>query len=170
MENALLPVNESECLICDVPLTHTRNDDFCKEQVQNDARTGWCRGRSRLLGCGVDRADSDCFVPAIIHTMLRFTAPAYKKFLQPLGERVLVKRTLAAKETKAGILIPEQIAGKVNEGTVVSVAAASKDWTPSVKAGDVVLLPDFGGHAVKIEGEEFHLFDEGTLLGVVTQK
>ncbi len=99
--------------------------------------------------------------------MFRCTIPFMKKSLQPLGERVLVKRTLAAKETKAGILIPEQVAGKVNEGTVIAVAAASKDWTPTVKKGDIVLLPDFGGHSVKLEGEEFHLFDEGNLLGVV---
>ena len=99
--------------------------------------------------------------------MLRFTLPSLKKSLTPLGERVLIKRTAAAKETKAGILIPEQVAGKINDGKVVAVAAGNKDWTPTVKAGDTVLLPDFGGHSVKIEGEEFHLYDEGNLLGVV---
>lgn len=99
--------------------------------------------------------------------MFRFTLPTLKKTLTPLGERVLVKRTSAAKQTKAGILIPDQVAGKINEGTVVAVAAGTKDWAPQVKVGDTVLLPDFGGHAVKIEGEEFQLFDEGNLLGVV---
>ena len=100
--------------------------------------------------------------------MFRFTTPALKK-LQPLGERVLVKRTQAAKQTKAGILIPEQVAGKVNEGTVVSVAVASKDWTPTVKLGDTVLLPDFGGNSIKIEGEEFFLYNEDALLGVLSE-
>ena len=100
--------------------------------------------------------------------MFRFTAPALKK-LQPLGERVLVKRTQAAKQTKAGILIPEQVAGKVNEGTVVSVAAANKDWTPTVKQGDTVLLPEFGGNSIKIEGEEFFLYNEDALLGVLSE-
>ncbi|CUG90291.1 10kDa heat shock protein, putative [Bodo saltans] len=98
--------------------------------------------------------------------MFRTTLPVLKK-LQPLGERVLVKRTAAAKQTKAGILIPEQVAGKVNEGTVVAVAAASKDWTPTVKAGDIVLLPEFGGNSVKVEGEEFFLYNEDSLLGVL---
>ena len=99
--------------------------------------------------------------------MFRFSCPLLKKSLVPLGERVLVKRVLPAKETKAGILIPEQVAGKVNEATVVAVAAASKDWTPTVKAGDVVLLPEFGGSSVKVEGEEFHLYNEDQLLGVL---
>ncbi|EKG06543.1 hypothetical protein TCSYLVIO_002349, partial [Trypanosoma cruzi] len=52
----------------------------------------------------------------ITSPMFRTTVSALKK-LQPLGQRVLVKRTLAAKQTKAGVLIPEQVAGKVNEGT-----------------------------------------------------
>ncbi|KAG5476087.1 hypothetical protein LSCM4_05043 [Leishmania orientalis] len=99
--------------------------------------------------------------------MFRFTAPALKK-LQPLGQRVLVKRMQAAKQTKAGILIPEQVAGKVNEGTVVAVAAGSKDWTPTVKVNDAVLLPEYGGSAVKVDGEELYLYDESMLLGVLS--
>ena len=97
--------------------------------------------------------------------MFRVSMPMLKS-LKPLGERVLVKRTLAAKQTKAGVLIPEQVAGKLNEGTVVAVGAGTKDWTPSVKVGDIVLLPEFGGNLVKIEGEELHLYTEESLLGV----
>ena len=100
--------------------------------------------------------------------MFRLSMPVLKS-LQPLGERVLVKRTLAAKQTKAGVLIPEQVAGKLNEGTVVAVGAGNKDWTPSVKVGDIVLLPEFGGNLVKIEGEELHLYAEESLLGVFKQ-
>ncbi|KAG5476365.1 hypothetical protein LSCM1_04067 [Leishmania martiniquensis] len=98
--------------------------------------------------------------------MFRFTAPALKK-LQPLGQRVLVRRMQAAKQTKAGILIPEQVASKVNEGTVVAVAAGSKEWTPTVKVNDTVLLPDYGGSAVKVDGEDLFLYDESMLLGVL---
>ncbi|KEG06538.1 10 kDa heat shock protein [Trypanosoma grayi] len=98
--------------------------------------------------------------------MFRATSAALKT-LQPLGQRVLVKRTLPAKQTKAGVLIPEQIAGKINEGTVVAVAAASKDWAPTVKVNDTVLLPEFGGSSVKVEGEEFFLYNEDSLLGVL---
>jgi chaperonin GroES len=90
-----------------------------------------------------------------------------RKSLQPLGERVLVKRMAAAKETKSGILIPEQVAGKVNEATVVAVAPENKDWKPTVKVGDIVLLPDFGGNSVKLDGVEYHLYEEGSLLGVI---
>jgi chaperonin GroES len=98
--------------------------------------------------------------------MFRCSA-VFRKQLQPLGERVLVKRMAAAKETKSGILIPEQVAGKVNEGTVTAVAAESKDWKPTVKVGDTVLLPDFGGNKVKLDGVEYFLYEEASLLGVI---
>ena len=111
---------------------------------------------------------SSVFFPLAQTRMLRFTIPSLAKKLVPLCERVLVKRTAAAKTTKAGIMIPEQVAGKVNEGTVIAVAAGSKDWTPTVKPNDTVLLPEFGGNAIKLDGEEFHLFDESQILGVVT--
>ena len=89
------------------------------------------------------------------------------KKLTPLGNRVLVQRYKAAKETKAGILIPEQVAGKVNEGKVIAVAAANADWKPTVKEGDTVLLPEFGGNTVKVDGEEYQLYDESSLLGIL---
>ena len=101
--------------------------------------------------------------------MLRFSRSLHKKSLTPLGTRVLVKRTQAAKETKSGILIPEQVAGKINEGTVVAVAAKNADWTPTCKAGDKVLLPEYGGSSVKLDGEEMHLFDESAILGVISE-
>jgi chaperonin GroES len=99
--------------------------------------------------------------------MFRACSVALKKSLVPVGERVLVKRAVAAKETKSGLLIPTAAAGKMNEGTVVAVAAGTKDWTPVVKAGDVVLLPEFGGHSIKLDGEEFQLFEEASILGVI---
>ncbi|CCW70195.1 unnamed protein product [Phytomonas sp. Hart1] len=98
--------------------------------------------------------------------MFRFTIPALKK-LEPLGQRVLVKRIQAATQTQAGILIPEKVAGKINEGTVIAVAAEKADWKPTVKVSDTVLLPDYGGASVKVEGEEFFLYDESVLLGVL---
>ena len=72
------------------------------------------------------------------------------------------------KETKTGILIPEQAQGKLNEGTVVAVATGTKDWKPAVKVGDTVLLNEYGGTAVKLEGVEMHLFAEDQLLGVIS--
>eukprot|EP00759_Apiculatamorpha_spiralis_P011054 PhF_6_TR18525/c0_g1_i1/m.27062/K04078/groES, HSPE1; chaperonin GroES len=97
--------------------------------------------------------------------MFRFSS-RLNKTIQPLGKRVLVRRVEAAKETKSGILIPEQAQGRVNEGKVVAVAEATKDWEPKVQMGDTVLLPEFGGTSVKIDGVEMSFFNEDQLLGV----
>ncbi|KNH09223.1 heat shock protein [Perkinsela sp. CCAP 1560/4] len=99
--------------------------------------------------------------------MFSITARYLTKSIRPLGKRVLIRRTEALKETKTGILIPEQAQGKLNEGTVIAVAAATSDWKPSVKVGDTVLLNEYGGTAVKVDGVAMQLFNEDQLLGIV---
>ncbi len=46
----------------------------------------------------------------------------------------------------------------------------SKDGTrvpPAVKEGDTVLLPEYGGHVVKIGEEEFSLYRDEDILGIL---
>jgi chaperonin GroES len=78
----------------------------------------------------------------------------------------------AAKETKlaSGLLLPETTTKDPNEGTVVSVGPGERDVTgtlhqTTLKAGDSVLLPEYGGMKVKIEDEELFLFRESDILG-----
>eukprot|EP00760_Papus_ankaliazontas_P029775 PhM_4_TR4458/c1_g1_i1/m.44363/K04078/groES, HSPE1; chaperonin GroES len=99
--------------------------------------------------------------------MFRFSA-RLQKAITPLGRRVLVKRVEAAKETKSGILIPEQAQGRVNEGKVVAVAAGNSEWTPTVKVGDTVLLSEFGGTNVKFDGQDLVFYNEDQLMGVIS--
>lgn len=50
----------------------------------------------------------------------------------------------------------------------VGPGAILKDGTKSsmvLKAGDKVLLPEYGGHTVEIAGEELHLFRQDDILG-----
>ena len=62
-------------------------------------------------------------------------------------------------QTAGGILLPESKIGKSNEATVLAVGPGftTRDGqliVPSVKEGDKVLLPEFGGLPVKFEDEE----------------
>ncbi|KAI8850145.1 chaperonin 10-like protein, partial [Chytridium lagenaria] len=87
----------------------------------------------------------------------------------PLFDRVLIQRIKAAERTKTGIYIPEKAQELLNEGVVVAVGPgiANKDGvvTPlAVKAGDKVLLPQFGGSNVKVGSDEFLLFQEQEIL------
>jgi len=79
--------------------------------------------------------------------------------LIPLADRVLIKRVVAQTKTPGGILLPESNITKSNEGKVLAVGPGGKtrdgDLIPvSVAVGDKVLLPEYGGLQVKIEGEE----------------
>jgi chaperonin GroES len=56
------------------------------------------------------------------------------------------------------------------EGEVLAVGpgAVLKDGTKSamvLKAGDKVLLPEYGGHAIEMGNEELHLFRQDDILG-----
>ncbi|OWF40690.1 10 kDa heat shock protein, mitochondrial [Mizuhopecten yessoensis] len=82
-------------------------------------------------------------------------AAAFKKFL-PMFDRVLVERFAAELKTKGGIMIPDKSAGKVLEATVVAVGPGNRDKSgnvvpTSVKSGDRVLLPEYGGTKVVLE-------------------
>ncbi|VDO62991.1 unnamed protein product [Haemonchus placei] len=77
------------------------------------------------------------------------------KSFKPLHDRVLVERCAAETKTKGGIMLPEKSQGKVLEATVIAVGPGARnekgDLIPmSVKSGDHVLLPEYGGTKVKL--------------------
>ncbi|XP_042330428.1 10 kDa heat shock protein, mitochondrial isoform X3 [Sceloporus undulatus] len=94
---------------------------------------------------------------------------AFKKFL-PLFDRVLVERCSAETVTKGGIMIPEKSQGKVLQATVVAVGTGSKgkdgEARPvSVKVGEKVLLPEYGGTKVVLDDKDYFIFRDGDILG-----
>ncbi|XP_063174106.1 10 kDa heat shock protein, mitochondrial isoform X2 [Candoia aspera] len=94
---------------------------------------------------------------------------AFKKFL-PLFDRVLVERCAAETVTKGGIMIPEKSQGKVLQATVVAVGSGSKgkdgNTQPvSVKVGEKVLLPEYGGTRVILDDKDYFIFRDGDILG-----
>jgi len=96
-------------------------------------------------------------------------AGALKKFI-PLFDRVLVQRLAAETKTKGGVLLPEKAQGKVLEATVVAVGPGTATESgsviaPSVKVGDQVLLPEYGGTKININDEEMFLFRDSDILG-----
>ncbi|KAK2079589.1 hypothetical protein QBZ16_001984 [Prototheca wickerhamii] len=101
------------------------------------------------------------------------------KRLIPLLDRVLVEKIVAPTKTAGGILLPESSAAKINQGTVLAVGPGRRslngDIVPvSVKEGDKVLLPEYGGTSVKLEDSEYVcwemayiIFRDEELLGVL---
>ena len=93
--------------------------------------------------------------------------------IQPLGQRVLVKRLDAEAISAGGIVLPDTAKEKPQEAEVVSLGTGGKDengndFTFSVKAGDKVLISKYGGTDVKVDGEELLIISESDILGIVS--
>jgi chaperonin GroES len=78
--------------------------------------------------------------------------------LKPLLDRVLVEKIVAPTRTAAGILLPVTTT-KLNSGVVIATGTGA--WTQdggltpvSVKEGDKVLLPEFGGTQIVLGDKE----------------
>lgn len=98
---------------------------------------------------------------------------AFKKFL-PLFDRVLVERFAAETVTKGGIMLPEKSQGKVLQATVMAIGTGSKGKSGeiqpvSVKVGDKILLPEYGGTKVVLDDKEYFLFRDSDILGKYTE-
>ncbi|KAJ8446829.1 hypothetical protein Cgig2_016139 [Carnegiea gigantea] len=79
---------------------------------------------------------------------------AFKRLI-PTFNRILVEKIVTAPKTTAGILIPES-ANKLNSGKVIAVGPGTRTGEGklipvSLKEGDTVLLPEYGGTEFKLE-------------------
>merc|ERR1712227_186678 len=94
---------------------------------------------------------------------------AFRGFL-PLANRCLVRRMDAVTKTAGGIMLPESSQTKLNFGTVLAVGDGARkengELVPmSVAVGEKVMLPEFGGTDVELEGEKFVLYRDLDFLG-----
>jgi chaperonin GroES len=91
---------------------------------------------------------------------------------RPLHDRVLIRRVEATEKTAGGIIIPDTVQEKPQEGDVVAVGGGSKSEegkiTPlDVKSGDRILFGKWSGTEVKIDGEDLIIMKESDILGIV---
>ena len=92
--------------------------------------------------------------------------------IRPLHDRVLVQRVKEEEKTKGGIIIPDTAKEKPQEAEVIALGTGKRDDSGKVqefhvKEGDRVLISQYGGTPVKIEGDEFLLVREDDILGIV---
>jgi len=91
---------------------------------------------------------------------------------RPLHDQVLVKRVEADDKTAGGIIIPDSVKEKPQEGKVVNVGSGVRTKKGdvvalSVKKGDRILFGKYSGSEVKINGEELVIMKESDILGVI---
>jgi len=92
--------------------------------------------------------------------------------IQPLGQRVLVKRLEAEEKSAGGIYLPDAAQEKPQEAAVIALGTGGKDengndFAFSVAVGDKVLISKYGGTDVKVEGEDHLLLNESDILGII---
>ena len=73
-------------------------------------------------------------------------------------------------QTSGGIYLPGDATKDPNEAEVVAVGPGERDvtgtlHTVSLKVGDAVLLPEYGGTKIAVDDEELFLFRESDVLG-----
>ena len=91
---------------------------------------------------------------------------------RPLHDRVVVKRVDSDTKTTGGIIIPDTVAEKPQEGEVVAVGPGARDETGKViaielKKGDKILFGKWSGTEVKIDGQELLIMKESDVMGVL---
>ena len=92
--------------------------------------------------------------------------------IQPLHDRVIVKRIDEGEQVRGGIIIPDTAKEKPQEGEVIAVGAGKykEDGTRQaldVKAGDRVLFGKYSSSEIKVDGEELLIMREDEILGII---
>ena len=92
--------------------------------------------------------------------------------VNPLYDRVLIKREEPGEEKKGGIIIPDTAKEKPLEGKVIAVGSGKADENGKrialeVKPGDRVLIGKYAGNEIKIDDEEHVIVREDEILGVI---
>lgn len=89
--------------------------------------------------------------------------------IEPLGDRVVVKPTPKEEMSKGGVILPDTVKEKPQEGEVIAVGPGrlSEDGTRiamDVKLGDRVIYARYAGTELKLDDEELIILRESDIL------
>ena len=89
--------------------------------------------------------------------------------IKPLADRLVVRPIEREEVTKGGIVLPDTVKEKPQEGEILAVGPGrltedGKRIAMDVKVGDIVLYAKYGGTEIKIEAEELMILRESDIL------
>jgi chaperonin GroES len=89
--------------------------------------------------------------------------------LQPLADRVVVRPIEREEVTKGGIVLPDTVKERPQEGEVIAVGPGKmtddgKRIAMEVKVGDIIVYAKYGGTEFKIDGKEMMILNESQIL------
>ena len=91
--------------------------------------------------------------------------------LEPLADRVVIKPIEREEVTKGGIVLPDTVKERPQEGKVLAAGPGrlsddGKRVAMDVKTGDLVVYSKYGGTEIKIDGEDLVILRESDILAV----
>ena len=91
--------------------------------------------------------------------------------IKPLADRVVIKMLEAEETTKSGIILTSKAQEKPQVAEVVAVGPGGivdgKEIVMEVKVGDKVLMSQYAGTPVKLDGEEYTILKQSDILAKV---
>ena len=93
--------------------------------------------------------------------------------VEPLGDKVVVKRLEAEERTAGGIVLPDSAREKPQQGKVLSVGQGrlldnGDRGEIQVGEGDRVLFTSYAGTEIEVDGDELLIMSESDILAVLT--
>ena len=90
--------------------------------------------------------------------------------LVPLGDRVVLKQSVAEETTKSGIVLPGQAQEKPQQAEVIAVGPGGvvegKEVKMEVAVGNKVIYSKYAGTNVEIDDEEYIIVKQDDILAI----
>ncbi len=92
--------------------------------------------------------------------------------VEPIGDRVVIKRLDAEETTAGGIVLPDSAREKPQQGRVLSIGegrmnADGSRAKPQVQEGDRVLFSTYSGTEVKVNDDDLLIMSEEEILAIL---
>ena len=91
--------------------------------------------------------------------------------IKPLQDRVVIKMLEAEETTKSGIILTGAAQEKPQIAEIIAVGPGGtvdgKEVKMELKIGDKVLISQYAGTKVKLEGEEYTILSQHDVLAIV---
>ncbi len=91
--------------------------------------------------------------------------------IKPLADRVVIKMCEAEETTKSGIILTNAAKEKPQIAEIIEVGPGGivdgKEIIMSVKKGDKVLISEYAGTKVKLDGDEYIIVKQNDILAIV---
>ena len=88
--------------------------------------------------------------------------------LKPMADNILLKAAENQETTASGIILATTTKEKPGIYEVVSAGPGTKDVTVTVKVGDKVVVGNFVGNDIKLDGVDYKFVKQDEILAVVT--